>query len=134
MSRSATDPSPRQWRNVTVVRQRDDRRVRRLWGWLIGLVVALTPSAFYLLQQMEYVQVRYRIEELRAERTRLADEERRLRVERATLEALPRVESRAADRLGLVTPPPDRVVVVRPPAARQAELVARAPDGKLDAR
>ena len=134
MSQAATGAAARQWRNVTVVRQRDDRRVRRLWGWLLGLVIALTPGAFYLLQQMEYVQVRYRIEELRAERARLAEEERRLRVERATLEALPRVEHRATDRLGLITPSPDHVVVVRPPAAREGGLVARAPDEKLDAR
>lgn len=123
---------PRRWKNATLVRERDDRRVRWLWGWLLGIVAAFAPIAVYLLQQMEYVQVRYRIEALRAEQDRLSEEERRLRVERATLEALPRVDARATTELGLVHPPRQHVVVIRQRSTGQGSLPARVSgDGRI---
>ena len=57
----------RRWKNAAVVRETDRRRVRHLWSWLLGIVLALAPTAVYLLQQMRYVESRYRIESLRAE-------------------------------------------------------------------
>lgn len=102
----------RGWRNLSLVREHDHERTKRLLALLLCVLVALTPLAFYLIQQIEYVHVRYRIEELRAQHDRLTEAERRLRMERAALEALPRVEGLAREA-GLVHPTPDRVVVVR---------------------
>lgn len=122
-ARRGTVPG-RRWKNVDLVRERDDRRVRRLWSWLLGVVAAFAPTAWYLLQQMEYVQVAYRIEELRDQQERLSETERRLTVERATLEALSRVESRAARELGLVHPAPEQVVVVGDRSLERGGLMA----------
>ena len=55
------------------------------------------------------------------ERERLIEENRKLRLERSTLESLRRVETIAARDLGLVTPPPEQVVVVEKPAPRPVD-------------
>lgn len=114
------------WRNITVLREHDHRGTRWLFGVVAGIVVALSPFVFYLLRQIDYVHVRYQIEELRAQNDRLIEAERRLRMEQATLESLPRVEERAERELGLVRPTPERVVVIRsiPPGGQ----LVRAPD------
>lgn len=113
---------PRRWKNVGVVGQRDERRVRRLWIWLLGAVVALVPATVYLVQQMEHVRIQYAIESARAHLEDLAERERRLRVERSSLESLPRVERLAVRDLGLERPA--AVVVIARPGAARGRLVA----------
>lgn len=125
-------PAPtRRWRNVPLVRERDVRRTRSLWILLLGLAAAVAPLAFYLLQQMAFVQVRYAIEEKRAERRRLEEDERWLRIERAARAAFPMVERAVAARSG-DEPPLTRavsrnVVVVRQAAAGRGTAAPRAP-------
>jgi cell division protein FtsL len=117
----------RHWRNVMVVRERDTRRSRWVTLLLLGVAAVAMPIAAYLIQQMQYVEARYRIEEMRNRRERLEETERRLRIERATLEALPRVEGRALDELGLVHPTPRQFVVVRSSAPGRGGAAPRAP-------
>lgn len=113
---------PRRWKNVGVVGQRDEHRVRRLWTWLLGAVVALVPATAYLVQQMEHVRTQYAIESARARLEALAEKERRLRIERSSLESLPRVEQLALRDLGLERPA--GVVVVPRPGAAPGQLLA----------
>ena len=127
-------PPARGWRNTQVWREPDLPRTRRIWTVLLGVVTALVPLALSLVQQMEHVQLRYRIEEARAEHDRLLEMERRLRARVATLEAPERVEVRAVDELGLVLPASTRRVVVSMPAPGRGSLMARAPDGIVRAR
>lgn len=119
----------RGWRNLPLVREHDVQRTRRMLAWIGWALFSLTPFVFYLWQQFDYVHVRYRIEELRAQHARLVEAERRLCMERATLEALPRVESWAQED-GLAHPGADGTVVVR--RIRPTGQV-RAPDGPLPA-
>lgn len=125
---SAAPSSRHRWRNVPLTRERDARRSRWLWTLLLGAIAAAVPVAMYLLQQMECVQVRYRIEELRSRKDRLEESERRLRIERATLESLPSVETRAERELGLVRPSPERTLVVRSGSPGRGTAAPRAPD------
>ena len=122
------------WRNVTVTRERDPRRSRWLAALFLGIVAALVPVAIYLIEQMAYVQVRYRIEELRGRRERLEETERRLRIERATLEALPSLEAGAEAKLGLVHPQPGQVVVAKTHRAGRGGAATRAPDAASTTR
>jgi len=122
------------WRNVTVTRERDPRRSRWLAALFLGIVAALVPVAVYLVEQMAYVQVRYRIEELRGRRERLEETERRLRIERATLESLPSLEAGAETKLGLVHPLPGRVVVAKSQRAGRGGAATRAPDAVSTSR
>jgi cell division protein FtsL len=91
-------------------------------------MAAVAPFTIYLLQQMDYVRVRYKIEELRSQHERLVEMEQRLRIERASLETPTRVEVRAVRNLGLVRPSPHHVVVIRRNTPGHGSLMARAPD------
>lgn len=126
------DKPEHHWRNAPLVRERDVALTRRLAVLLLWMAAAVAPFTFYLVQQMEYVQVRYKIEELRAQRDRLVEAEQRLRIERAGLTSPARVERSAIRNLGLVNPPPTRVVVIPRgqlgSAPSREELLARAPD------
>jgi cell division protein FtsL len=117
---------PRRWRNVTVVREGDPRRMRWVLILFAGILAATVPVAAYLVQQMQYVETRYQIEDLRGRLQRLEETERRLRIERATLETLPRVEKRALGELGLVHPTPHQMVVVRSSAPGRGTASSRA--------
>jgi cell division protein FtsL len=126
------DTPEHHWRNAPVVRERDVALTKRLSVVLLWMAVAVAPFTFYLVQQMEYVRVRYKIEELRAQHDRLVEAEQRLRIERAGLTSPARVERSATRKLNLVNPPPTRVVVIPRgqlgSAAGGDELLARAPD------
>jgi hypothetical protein len=113
MSSFATEPA-RRWRNHPVHREVDNRHARWVWKVVLGVAIAVTPFAVYLLQTMTFVQTSYAIEELRVQEVRLFEAERKLRVEKAMLESLPSVEDRAGGELGLEHAPASRVIVVSP--------------------
>ena len=124
--------SDRSWRNAPPVRERDRRVARSLWILLIGIVAAIAPIAFYLVQQARFVQTQYRLTNVLEVLDRAADVERHLQVECAELEVLPRVE-RAARDLGLRRPTPESLVVVRAKQSAPDDLLARAPDDRTPA-
>jgi len=127
MARFAID-SVRRWRNIPVHREVDSRKARWVWKVVLGVAIAVAPLAVYLLQIMSYVQTEYATEDLRAQEARLQEQEQRLSIRRAGLEALPAVEARAGEQLGLLRPPASHVVVVAPGnLARPAPSRAAAP-------
>jgi cell division protein FtsL len=128
-----SDPTApdRAWKNRTLVREPDVHRMRRMWGTLLGIVLAIAPAGLYLLQQHECLKRTIAVNRLRAEHDRLLEEKRRLQVERATLQSLNGIERWASTDRGLVRPSSDRVVVVEsslPPR----DLVARVPGSEVD--
>ena len=128
MPRGGTQ-AQRHWRNRAVLREIDDRRVRRLWRLVLSMVVAAAPMAVYVLQQNESLKLSYEINALRAEREQLLTEERRLNVEKTRLESLARVERWALEERGLVLPDGEIVVVIPGSEAETGELLAAAPRG-----
>ena len=124
----------RRWRNVALSRERDVLRARWMWSLLAACLIAFSPFALYLLEQMQHVQLRYRVESLRAESRRLTEAERRLRVQAASLESPRAVEARAQDELGLVHPASNQRVVILPSATGRGGLMARGPDREAGAR
>lgn len=116
---SFTVPIRRRWANHHVAREVDRDRVRWLWGVFAVMVLAAAPFAVYLLWQNECLGLAYEANALREEREQLIEEENRLRMQRATLESLDRIESWAVTRHGMVRPAPEQVNVVRraPPGA-----------------
>jgi cell division protein FtsL len=126
---AATDPETRPgWRNRAVLREIDDRRVRRLWRVVLAMAVAAAPAAVYLVQQNECLKLRYEVNELREQRERLMQEQRRLSLEQARLESLARVETWAKRKHGMIQPGSANVVVVPAPEPEAGELVASAPN------
>jgi cell division protein FtsL len=108
---------PKSIDNSQVVREVDPRSSRDLW-LLVGLVAALAASVgLYAWPTLMMHQTGTAAEQLSRERERLVEENRKLKLEKATLEDLRRVESIARRDLGLATPTPERLVVVEKPAA-----------------
>ena len=126
MQRGENTNQPR-WRNRAVLREIDDRRVRRLGRIVLAMAVAAAPTAVYLVQQNESLEIRYEVNDLRAQRESLLKKERRLTLERARLESLTSIESWAKRKHGMIQPGPGSVVVIPAPQPEAGELVASAP-------
>jgi cell division protein FtsL len=80
--------------------------------------VALVVAALLLLVAVRVGQTKagYQVHDLRAERTRLAQERAALEVERASLLRPARLSQWARSEAGLVPVEPTRVVLVSPPS------------------
>ena len=96
----------------SVVRERDRRRLRAMAGMLCLGCVVVGAVLGYVWLQVQRVRVSYGIESLRATRTRLEEQNRKLQLEVASLRAFARVDS-AARRLGLTPPAPDQIRLAR---------------------
>jgi cell division protein FtsL len=108
---------PKSIDNSQVVREVDPRSYRDL-GLLLLLVTTLVGGL--VLYAWPHVQLRDTAlakERLSRERERLVEENRKLLLEKASLENLRRVETIAERDLGFSAPPAERVIVVeRPPS------------------
>ena len=106
------DLVPKAIDNSQIVRQVDPRSSRDLW--LLGVLAAALASGLvlYAWPSLEIRQTTLAREQMSKERERLLEENRKLRLEKAALENLHRVETIARRELGLVTPGPDRLIVV----------------------
>ena len=110
----STDPVmiPKSIDNSQVVREVDPRSSRDLF-WLLALVAVLVGGlTLYAWPHFQLRQTSYATEQMAREKERLIEENRKLHLEKATLENLRRVETIAVRDLGLATPSPERVVVV----------------------
>jgi cell division protein FtsL len=115
--------------NSQVVRERDPRAYRDLF-WLLLLVGALVAGVvLYAWPHLQVRQTGYQTEQMHRERERLLEENRKLRLEKASLENLKRVESIAEHELGMGPPPGERVIVVEPPKSLPdgARLASKGP-------
>ena len=107
--------TPKSIDNSQVVREIDPRSSRDLW-LLVALVAALAGSlGLYAWPTLMMRRTGTAAEQLSRERERLVEENRKLRLEKASLENLRRVEAIATRDLGLQSPPAERVVVVERP-------------------
>ena len=108
--------TPKAIDNSKVVREVDPRSSRDLW-WLVAVVATLVGGlvlyAWPHLQVREVDGARVRMSR---ERERLVEENRKLRLEKASLENLRRIEQIAVRDLGLRAPAPEKLVVVERPA------------------
>ena len=98
--------------NRRLVMEQDRGRVRELL-LVMGLSgLMLVPLLLYVWQNVEWIRTGYRVEKLEAQREQLTELNHKLRLEKASLETLARVEHEASARLGLAQPPPGAVVMV----------------------
>jgi cell division protein FtsL len=102
--------------NSQVVRERDPRAGRELWLLLAVVAAHVAGLVLYAWPSLELRQTSQARARMERERERLIEENRKLRLERSTLENLRRVETIATRDLGLVAPPPEQVVIVDRPA------------------
>ncbi|HET6371918.1 MAG TPA: cell division protein FtsL, partial [Candidatus Polarisedimenticolia bacterium] len=72
----------------------------------------LMPLLLYVWQNTEWIRAGYRVEKLKTQRIRLEEINHKLRLEKASLESLARVEAVAVRQLDLAQPPAGTVVLV----------------------
>jgi cell division protein FtsL len=111
------DLLPKAIDNSQVVRELDPRSSRDLWLLLLLAAALVGGLVLYAWPSLEIRQTTLARELMSKERERLLEENRKLRLEKATLENLRRVETIARRDLGLVTPAPEKLVVVETPKA-----------------
>jgi cell division protein FtsL len=128
MRTPALDPVimvPKAIDNSQVVREVDPRSSRDLW-WLVAVVATLVLGlVLYAWPHLQVRQVDGERVRMSREREQLVEANRKLRLEKASLENLKRVEQIALRDLGLRPPAPESLVVVErvappPPGARLA--------------
>jgi cell division protein FtsL len=102
--------------NSQVVREVDPRMSRDIWLLLLLVAALVGGLVLYAWPNLELREAARVKEQMSRERERLQEENRKLRLEKATLESLRRVEAIAVRDLGLVVPPPESLLVVERPA------------------
>ncbi len=114
--------------NSQVIREVDPRSSRELfWLILLGAVLVM-GGVLYAWPHLQLREAGKEAQELSRDKERLLEENRKLRLEKATLESLRRVETIASRDLGLRPPAPeDTVVIVLPPPPGTAAQVASGP-------
>ncbi|HEV8376433.1 MAG TPA: hypothetical protein VGR38_09430 [Candidatus Polarisedimenticolia bacterium] len=120
--------------NRRLVKERDQARARELrrMAWICAALLA--PVLFYVWQQIEFIRTGYQIEHLRSEKNRLIEWNRQMKLERATLLNLKRVEDLGRSHLGLVPPDPKNTLKIRltgEVSDATSVVQARAPVGGL---
>ena len=112
--------------NSKVVREVDPRSSRDLW-WLVAVVATLVLGlVLYAWPHLQVRQVDSERVRMSREREQLIEANRKLRLEKASLENLKRVEQIAVRDLGLRPPAAESLVVV--------ERVVPVPEGALVAK
>ena len=135
MRTPALDPVmlvPKAIDNSQVVREVDPRSSRDLW-WLVAVVATFVLGlVLYAWPHLQVRQVDSDRVRMSRERESLVEVNRKLRLEKASLQNLNRVEQIAVRDLGLRPPAPESLIVVErlapvPPGARLATGPAVAP-------
>ncbi len=106
-----------QVRNRHLVREIDRGRLRELMVVASLASLLLVPLLLYVWNHMEWIRLGFELERLEKERLAQAELGERLRVEKAALASLARVESQARRRLGLAPEAPVLRLVREPERA-----------------
>jgi cell division protein FtsL len=85
----------------------------RVSTFILSLLVLVAVSLVYVWSHLHNTQLKYRIAEEMTVRDNLIEENRRLKVEIATLKSPQRIESIARDKLKLQYPEREQVVLIR---------------------
>ena len=88
-------------------------RTRELLATVATLALLVGAVLSYVFQHIQVVRLGYQVEGLRGERAALLEQEKTLTLEAARLRAVKHVEEVARGRLGMVSPAPGQVTVVR---------------------
>jgi len=117
----------RGWSNRFLIRETDGYHMRSLWRTLLVAMIALAPTAVYLVEQNECTKISYEVNDLTVTQETLVKQEQELKVAKTQLESLADIEVWASRERGLLQPEPEDVIVVRSGQSEPIDLVARAP-------
>ena len=94
-------------------RENDSRRLRAMLAAVVATGVAVAIVLGLVGLRMQQVRLSYRLDTLRAAKAEAEEMNRRLRVEKASLQSLARIELEARTRLGMVVPTRQQVQLAR---------------------
>ena len=89
------------------------RSANRILLFLVLLLFLIGGSLFYVWSRIQVIQLGYEISNALKEERALAEANKRLRVEIATLKSYTRIEKLAVEELRMAKPKPDQVIVIR---------------------
>ncbi len=116
--------------NSRLVRFAPPAELKEFWR-KVGVGAAMAACLlFYAWQHFEYIQTRYRTEQLDVQRARSAELNEQLHLEIATLRSPMRVDAIARNQLGLTVPVPGQVAPAEGPSEAMladARLLERVP-------
>ncbi|HET7292026.1 MAG TPA: cell division protein FtsL [Vicinamibacteria bacterium] len=120
--------------NSQIVRERDPRASRDLLFFFLLVAFLVAGAGLYAWPHLELRTTGIETERMQRERERLKEENRKLRLEKAALEDLSRVERIAEKQVGLTRPAAEDVYVVEAPrtppdGSQLAEQGSPAADG-----
>lgn len=116
--------------NSRLVKELDFQKTRECLLLMILAMLCLLVLLCLAWQQFEVIRRGYEREELRKEIKHLAEIERQLKLERATLRSPQRIDLIARKQLGLISPSFHQIVVQPPPEAPQpAEILVAVREG-----
>ena len=98
--------------NTAIVREHDKRQQSELWRWVRWGVVLVAVVLFSAWQNFELIQHGYRIEDLRKEHEIEKSKNQHLRLDIESLTSPKEVERIATEKLNLVVPSQDQVIVL----------------------
>jgi cell division protein FtsL len=111
--------------NSRIVREVDPRASRDLWSLLLLIGLLMVALALYAWPHFQIHRAALATGQLYREREQLLEENRKLQLEKASLENLRRIETIAARDLNLHPPAPERMIVVERATAPDGAQVAR---------
>jgi len=89
------------------------RSANRILLLFILLLFLISGSLFYVWSRIQVIQLGYEISNALKEERALAESNKRLRLEIATLKSYTRIEKFAVEELRMTKPKPDQVIVIR---------------------
>ena len=89
------------------------RSANRILFFFILLLFLISGSLFYVWSRIQVIQLGYEISNALKEERALAESNKRLRLEIATLKSYTRIEKFAVEELRMTKPKPDQVIVIR---------------------
>jgi cell division protein FtsL len=101
--------------NSHIIRERDPRTSRDLLFFFLLVAFLVAGAGLYAWPHLELRQTGIETERMQRERDRLREENRKLRLERAALQDLRRIETIAEKQVGLQRPAAEDVFVVETP-------------------
>lgn len=91
----------------------EQRWAKGLWFKAVAVLLTIGGFILYLLPQVQMMAWRYEAEKLRARYEALADMNKLLRLEVASLRAFERIEGIASEKLQMVYPGPEQIILVK---------------------
>lgn len=85
----------------------------KLISFMIILLIFITGCLFYVWSRIQVIDIGYKISNEIARGKRLAEENKKLRLEIAILKSYSRIEKIASQEFKMVEPNPNQVIVIR---------------------